>query len=524
MIADLDALERGTTLSYDICVVGGGAAGMALASEFSAGPLRVVLLEGGGQEHEPESQALYDAEIEGYPFGGAANGRFRVLGGATTRWGGQVLPLTPLDFTRRDWVPHSGWPVVFETLGDYYQRAARFLGTDELDFERDLVRLFDARVPAFDPDSLRFHFAKWCRVPDLRRVQLPRLRTTRHVDILLHANATQITLDDDRRRVVSLRARSLRGGDVRVEARRYVLCCGGLETARLLLANRTQMPNGIGNEHDLVGRYLQDHPGAVLGQVVPRSAEELQRIFNQFHHGGLKYSVRCSAAPELQRRTGILNASSNVMFVAGESSPFEALRRSYHKLRQRKIDAELMRLLRDCAASSSQLARPIYEYLVRHRSFTPGAEFRFVITTEQEPNPESRVTLTTERDALGMPKLKVQWRLTDRTAHTIAVFAECARRQFDAAGIGDIVFRDWVATPDAWRAHMVDHYHHIGTTRMHESPRHGVVDPDCRVQSVDNLYIAGSSVFPTSGHSNPTFTLVALAIRLADHLKRQMSR
>src|SRR5581483_7921509 len=153
------------------------------------------------------------------------------------------------------------------------------------------------------------------------------------------------------------------------------------------------------------------------------------------------------------------------------------------------------------------------------RTYTPDATFRVGLTTEQEPNPQSRVRLSTDLDALGIPKMVIEWRPTDATWHTASRFAACLQRQFERAGLGVIELDEWFHRPDAWKSRLVDHYHHIGTARMHESPAHGVVDPDCRVHGINNLYIGSSAVFPTSGHSNPTLTIIALCLRLADQFR-----
>lgn len=524
MIADIGDFENDSLVECDICVVGSGAAGLALAAELTKSPLSVVVLESGGEQDEPESQALYDAQISGLRYTGARDGRFRVFGGATTRWGGQALPLTELDFEQRAWVSHSGWPIRLATLAPYYSRACRFLRLDELDFERDPIQHFRARVPAFDGSVLQYHYAKWSPTADLRRVERSGITAARNLTLILHANATEIRLDEDHRRVVELEARSLRSRRLRVRARHYVLSCGGLETARLLLANTSQQRSGIGNEHDLVGRFLQDHPGAEIGHVVPRDEHALQRTFNLFHRRRVKYSVRCSATPALQRDAEILNVSGSVMFLAGEQSPYESLRLAYRKLRRRQMDAELARYLGRCVVHARHLARPVFDYWVRRRTFTPGARFPFVVTMEQEPNPQSRVTLSDDVDALGMPKLRVHWQLTDLTRRTITTFAKCVREQFESAGIGTIALFDWVVDGEGWSEQLADHYHHIGTTRMHESPRKGVVDANLRLHAVDNLHIASSAAFPTSGHSNPTLTLLALCMRLADRLKAEALR
>jgi choline dehydrogenase-like flavoprotein len=181
----------------------------------------------------------------------------------------------------------------------------------------------------------------------------------------------------------------------------------------------------------------------------------------------------------------------------------------------------MLRKLARVIVHPSQVSTPIWHYVMRGRSFAPGARFRVGLTCEQEPDPESRIVLSKQTDALGIRRANVRWKLTDLTGRTLRQFAELVREQFRAVGVGDIDLDPWLDHDSgSWRDHIADQYHHIGTARMSESPRQGVVDRNCCLHAVSNLYVAGSAVFPTSGHSNPTLTLLALAMRLADHLRQ----
>lgn len=521
MIVDLLLAGELKSIDCEICIVGCGAAGIATAMELKDSRQRVVILEGGGSEFESETQALYDVDVAGTPYTGAREGRFRVAGGSTTRWGGQALRLDAIDFEARNWVPESGWPLEYEELTPYYDRAARFLGVDDGSTDKALLAEFGITPPSFDPRAIKYHLSRWTTTPDLWRRYGKSIRAARNITLFLHANVTELTLDDDRARLSHVTARSLYGHRLTVQARAVVMCCGGLETPRLLLANRQQFTSGLGNTHDLVGRYLQDHAGAVVGSIAPRDAGRIQHLFNLFHRKGIKYSIRCSAARELQARERILNASCSVMFFVDEDSAFAALKAAYRIIRSRRFSPDLTRLAMKVVAAPTTLALPVVSYVFRRRTYTPNARLRLAVTVEQEPNPESRLVLGREVDRLGVPRLMVDWRLTDFTWMTITKFLDSLGREFASAGVGSLALDEWVGEKDAWRTKLVDHYHHMGTARMHVSPSKGVVDRDCRVHGLANLFIASSAVFPTSGHSNPTLTILALSIRLADHLRLQ---
>lgn len=519
MIADVEKTDGSLELNCDICVVGAGAAGLAIASEMMQSGLHVVVVESGGREHEPPTQSLYDVAISGLPHPGSTQGRFRVLGGSTTKWGGQVLPLMPQDFDPRDWVRSSGWPLSFEELRPYYERACRFLLVDGFNFDTDLFAYLRTQPPSFDREQLWYHFSKWSPKPNLREHYLPGIRAARNITLLLHGNLTRIELDEGRKRLDSIQVRSLKGHKATLRAQAFVLCVGGIETARVLLANNHQVPTGIGNGHDLVGRFFQDHPSAFVGWLNSSNPTTAQRLLNVFHKRGLKYSVRCTATPKWQRLHRTLNVSMGVTFVEEDSSLQDA-KDIYVALRQKQITSDMPRKLLRMLRHPASIVLPAYHYALRGRSFNPGARMRIGLTTEQEPNAESRILLSNTRDALGMHRADVRWKLTDLTVHTIRQFSQTLREEFRRAGLGEIALEPWVLVDSSeWTNHISDQYHHIGTTRMHDSPGQGVVDRNCQVHGVSNLFVGSSSVFPTSGHSNPTLTIIALCIRLADRLK-----
>ncbi|MGB6475024.1 MAG: GMC family oxidoreductase [Candidatus Sulfotelmatobacter sp.] len=523
MIADLNEATEPRSLSVDLCLVGSGAAGLAIASEMAKSSLTFAIAESGGLDFEPPTQALYDVDISGLPHPGSTQGRFRVCGGSTTMWGGQALPLMPLDFEPREWVPHSGWPISFDELRPFYQRACRFLLIDGMNFDTDLFSFLRTLPPAFDASQLSYHFSKWSPQPSVRERYLPALRQSQKCTLLLHANVTQIVLNPVSGQVTQVELQSLRGLSAIIRARAFVLGVGGIETARLLLANRKQRFNGIGNEHDLVGRFFQDHPSALVGSLKAASPARAQQLLNVFHKHGLKYSVRCTATPQWERQHQTLNISMGATFVQDDPT-LQHVKDIYTALRQRRLGPDFAGKLLHSVLHPAAAISPAYHFLVRGKSFAPGARMLIGLTSEQQPNPESRILLSDKLDALGVPRANVRWQLTDLTLHTMRKFAATLRQQFAQAGIGEIELEPWLLedSPE-WTSHINDQYHHIGTTRMNDSPRAGVVDRNCQVHGLPNLFIASSSVFPTSGHSNPTLTIIALCMRLADRLKQLLA-
>jgi len=524
MIIDLATLGDTPELSCDLCVVGSGAAGLAIASEMLHSSVKTIIVESGSLEQESATQALYDVDISGLPHPGSTQGRFRVCGGSTTQWGGQALPLMPIDFERRDWVPHSGWPLSWNDLAPYYARAAQFLLVDSLNYDTDLLAHLHTRAPSLDAQRIWYHFSKWSPKPNLRELYLGEIGDSDRCTLLLHANVTGIVLENELRRINKIAVRSLQGRTALVRARIFILCVGGIETARLLLSNNEQQPTGIGNEHDMVGRFFQDHPSAMVGWLKTPHPARAQKLLNVFHKGGLKYSVRCTATPKLQRERQILNISMGTTFVEA-NSVLQDVKDVYASVRRAHFNGVTARKMLRAASRPTGSILPIWHYLAYGRSFAPGARMRIGFTSEQEPNPESRVLLSDKTDALGIRRSNVRWQLTGQTLRTMREYAKVLQEEFDRAGIGEIELDEWIHDDSAqWENHVTDQFHHIGTARMNSSPRLGVVDENCRVHSTENLYVGSSAVFPTSGHSNPTLTIIALCLRLADRLKIVLSR
>lgn len=523
MIVDLNATNGNPVFGCDLCIVGTGAAGLAIATEMLASHFKIVLLESGGMELEPPTQALYDAEISGLRHTGTTEGRFRTCGGSTTRWGGQALPLMPSDFERRDWVSHSGWPIAFDELISYYSRACRFLLTDQMNFDSDLFLHLRTCPPTMNSQRVWYHFSKWSPKPNVREIYLPQIAGSDRCTLVLHANVTDIDLEQNLDRVKTIKVRSLAGMAASVQARAFVLCAGGIETARLLLANNRQQVNGIGNQHDLVGRFFQDHPNAMVGWLKSPNPAKVQRYFNVFHKRGLKYSVRLTATSQWQREHRTLNASMGVIFVQ-ENAVLQELKDSYLAMRNRQINRTVLRKSLHAASHPTAAVAPIWHYLVKGRSFAPGAKFQICLTCEQEPNPESRVLLADKTDALGVRQANVRWQLTDLTRYSMQEFAKVLCEEFRNSGFGEIALDPWVSDiSPTWVEHINDQFHHMGTARMHDLPHQGVVNRDCRVHGISNFFVGGSAVFPTSSHSNPTLTIIALCLRLSDLLKRELA-
>lgn len=529
----LDARRiEATELRTDVCVVGAGAAGITLARELSAAGREVLLLESGPLHADQDAQGLADLENTGYPVREAFMSRARYFGGSCNLWAGRSMRLAPEDIEERAWVPGSGWPIGWQELAPYYERAARLLELPALErfdpatWEPSLTA--DERL-LFD-EPLAPTVSLWARSPKrFGRDHRRELQRSARVRVLLCASAMGLETDSDGSRVAALAAGTLEGRRLRIAARQYVLACGGMENARLLLLSRDEHhPAGLGNAGDRVGRFFMDHPRAVFGSVVLERPGRFPLLRSRpLVDGKVQFGLRLS--PELQRREGLLN--HYVTFEKKVSGYAEAgyqsfvqtmkvvLRRGYAGRRRDLFKARFGHIpgMVYLLTPKELLPHAVWRHGTRLRERLrrpPEREERIVVYfCEQPPDPESRVTLSDQRDALGLPRTVLRWRLGDEVHASVHRLQEVLGAELARRGAGTLV-------PGEGEPRYTDASHHMGTTRMSLSERDGVVDTDGRVHGTSNLYVAGSSTFPSAGHQNPTLTLLALTLRLACHLER----
>ena len=550
MLFDARDIPAHTQLDCDVVIVGGGAAGITLARELSDTPLDVMLLEGGGWRHENATQALYKGDVVNPAQHGPLDKyRHRGIGGTSTLWGGRCAPFDDIDFERRPHVPHSGWPLGRSDLDACYERAHAYCHAGRYDY--DAATLPHGRLPMIpglvSDEVLQDRLWRFSLPTNFARLFMPDLKQSGNVRVGLHANCLSIGLGAEGKHARELRVASLRGNVFTVRARQVVLAAGGLETTRLLLASRDVCPAGIGNDHDLVGRFYTSHITGELGEAVftPKGGPiiwDYERSYDgvycrrtlaihprvQRREGLLNFRCSLSHPPiaDPSHRNGILSAAYLVKrFLINRIPPEYSKDMAGHMTPYRNVPAHLLNLLRGAPALLPFAAKWIGARVLAERKLPsvslPNREnvYSLHFDAEQSPNPDSRVMLTDDRDALGVPRLRVDWRHSPLDVDSVLRCFQIVKRDLTRCGVAS--FRlDEADFPARVVAQLGVGSHHIGTTRMADDPAHGVVDADCRVHGVDNLFIASSSVFPTASFANPTLTIVAVAVRVADQLRR----
>jgi choline dehydrogenase-like flavoprotein len=552
MFVDARSIAKGKVVQCDICIVGSGAAGITLANEFNTSGFDVVLLESGDVKPNRATQSLYEGDVLDTVHHGALDRfRQRQLGGTTGVWGGRCAPLDAVDFAARPHVPFSGWPIAKETMDTFYARAHAYcdLGSYDYDAKTATSPPYHPMLPGFDSSAVA--------IDQLWRYSLPTnfsykygpvLKSSPQVQVFLNANALKLQTNKEGGRIQAISVASLDKNTFTVQARAYVLAAGGLEVTRLLLVSRDRYKTGIGNHSDLLGRFYMSHMtgnatevrltpqggGVIWDYETTREGVYCKRMFSilrdeQARRSLLNFSAILTHPDPINpiHGNGILSAMYLAKNLFSKRIPPEYSRDlADPSQRYRKLGAHLKNLMLDTPSlmrfswiwlSKRILAtRKLPSVSLDNKSNTYTLHY----DAEQCPNFDSRVMLSDKKDPFGLNRLKVDWRYTALDLESVYQSIELLRQELTRSGTGRIVYDPESLKDSIRRKPTGVGSHHIGTTRMSKEPVAGVVDEHCSVHGIDNLFVASSSVFPTSGVANPTLTIVALAIRLADHLKK----
>jgi choline dehydrogenase-like flavoprotein len=472
---------------FDACIVGTGPAGITLARRLARRGLSIGLFEAGGFDLTADSQDLYKGVTSGQPYYALDAARLRYFGGTSNHWGGWTRPLDPYDFEPNPANPLSGWPITKADLDAHAADADEILN---LPADTPPPELLSAAGSALT--ARRFRFSRpTTRFSEKYREELARSDAIR---VYLNANLVDLRLDQARRSVVEAVFRSYAREDpFVVRARTFALCLGGMENPRLLLNIASQIEAGLGNENDLVGRYFLEHPHAPVGRVVMRKP--------------LTHMLVYSPTPAFMRAEQVCNFGLRIgdmdQWNAGDfTGPF--------------------RPEPPCTVGFDTL---LAAEMNKAPAACPAHVGDAFVACEQRLDSENRVKLTGEKDRFGLRTIELAWHLSDTDRRTLKTAAMEVAKRMAEEDVGRMSIVPWLRNDEVptldqlWGGN-----HHMGTTRMSDDPKRGVVDANLRVHSLENLYVGGSSVFATSGHANPTYTIVQLALRLGDHLAERLRR
>ena len=510
MHADGRLLENESLIEGDICIVGAGAAGISMALDWNHSPYKVILLEGGGFEYDPKIQDLYAGKTTGQRYYPLMSARLHYFGGTTGHWAGFCAPFDPIDFEKRSWIEHSGWPITLTDLDPYYKRAQKKLELGPYDYNLAFWQKKDpALIPLFRQDSVIWNkiwqFSPPTRFGDKYKDDIIK---SRNIHLYTYANVVNIITNEDGTAIRELIVKNFEGKQHRVKAKHFILACCAIQNARLLLASNSQAPKGLGNENDLVGRFFMEHLEIKSAELWLFKPDTLKLY--AFSFGITKARAELAIHAKRQEEYGILNGTVSLL-------PLDIAKRlkpAIEAWNQEDPRISADRFMGGFAKAAQETHAP--------RSGVQGYELFTRI--EQAPNPSSRLTLDLEKDGLGVPRASLHWELSSLEKKSLRKIYSLLGQEAGRTGVGRVKLMDYLTDEQdsSWPSFTGGGWHHMGTTRMSNDPKQGVVDADCKVRGISNLFVAGSSCFVTAGAPNPTLTLVALTLRLSDHVKGLM--
>ncbi len=544
------------TLEAEVVVVGAGPAGITLALELADGGHHVLLVESGEDSYSADAQRLGDATGNDTAHAPMSLATRRQLGGASNLWAGRCVPFDPIDLQPRELVGDVRWPVAYDELEGYFARACEWCRCGASAFDAGQIPTLAGRelIPGWPQQEIRSTaLERWSLPTNFGRLYRAQLRAAARITLLTNLTCTEIVCRADGRGVDHLSAQTLTGSEVQLRARRYVLACGGVESTRLLLASNRHHAGGIGNHAGHLGRWYMSHVGACIAQAhfnTPAAAT----IYGFERDGdGVYVRRRFTFSADYTLANGLPNVA---MWLENpeisDPSHGNAVLSSIYLIltsplgryvlaegtRRRKLDTNSpvswRRHVRNVVRRLPQALWFTLTFGYRrflqpgHKApgvFVPSASnvYRLYYHGEHLPHQDSRVTLSGERDALGMPRVRTSLRFADEEIESAMRVHEHFDRYLRRHGLGHLEYLSGDPRR-SFREQLFDGYHQAGTTRMSATSEEGVLDSRLAVHGFEDLFVVSSSAFVTSGQANSTFMVIVFALRLADHLHRTLRR
>jgi len=517
-------------LQYDVCIVGAGPAGIGLALSLASSNLNIILIESGGEIQDAETQNLASGKNLGLDYFPLAATRLRNLGGSSAHWSGWCAPLDPYDMEHKEWIKDSGWPIQYSELLKHYPQAQKLLGLGPYNYQFESFEDHFTGHPKLDQNKLTlgmFHFSD--PPVNVWNEHKKQLLEQQNLTIVSYANATQINLNPNGDVVQSITLNSVNGNTDTVESKVFILACGGIENPRLMLASNSVLSKGVGNGNDLVGRFFMEHIEAECGRLTEFDGAVMQRLKKSRNESSNTIGTIFSTTENYQKSSKIGNGA--LFFDAprfedqgtGWSALLDLRDRVSGQPTTYTIAESLKLILSDFDTAVGVATLRAMGKEVSTRISSKGT-LEFVSLSEQTPNPDSRVTLSDTLDKFGHPLANLDWQINELDRKTIRETALALSVELLRTRIGKLQISEWLRDEEfsGWPEDLHGGYHHMGTTRMSADHRTGIVDTNCKVHNVENLYVSGSSVFPTGGYANPTLTIMALTVRLGEYLQTKL--
>jgi choline dehydrogenase-like flavoprotein len=548
MKLDARNLNSGEVIVSDVCIVGAGPAGITAAREFIGAGLQVSVLESGGDAHDFEVQRLSEGALSGHLYEPQESTHMRQIGGTANHYilrmtdnefGYRYTPLDPIDFEQRDAIPHSGWPIKKTDLDPYYERVQRVCGIGHYEYSDAYWARDKFETIPLAEDKAYSSVFMFGPTKKFSKEFPAQIAESTNVNLYAYATVVELICGDDGTAVESALVRMFDGKEVYFKAKHFIIAANALQTPRLLLNSKRHHPQGIGNQHDNVGRYFMDHHLIPSGNFIMHDRKTMNKMgfYDMQGIDGCSVLGRINLSPTTMKKEGLRNFSAMLFPMPWNSHDLEAMNSFNHLKVQlrwhwdrwpKDFGFHLMNIFR----GRNRLFRALYENVRYGVPFYVGLgrggwsriannekkydRLELLALVEVTPNPNNRVTAIEEKDALGCPKTKVHYVCSEDDIASVKRAQQIMGEALTASGLG---YYEPPKVPADVMKTLTGTHHMMGTTRMSEDPRHGVVDRDCCVHGVQNLFIAGSATFVTGGYANPTLTNLALSIRIADKVK-----
>ncbi|MGO8918773.1 MAG: FAD-dependent oxidoreductase [Stellaceae bacterium] len=516
MLIDLREMSDDRPQFAETLIVGSGAVGLTMAIELARAGRSVIVLEAGGATVETKSQNFFKTALcSGHQLPGLHLGRYRAFGGTTNFWGGQLLEFDPIVFENRHWVTDVSWPITRQELDPFYARGYELLGMSHRLSDEMVWRRLNIEPPAVG-DELDSYFSLWAPQPNLASLFRSEIKSRDDLRVFVNAPVVGLELDQSRERVTSVVVRTIAGGVRRFSAERVILANGTIEIARLLKMALFDGRSAPWSGNRRLGRGFVDHIDCFGGYVTPLDKKRFHDLFDNTKLERIKYVPKLKLSEQAQRSRKLLGVTAFFLFNSRFQEHLGNLKLLARSLFRGHYQRQLVPNPREFISSLRVAFPMILRYLRDHRVYNLDEGIQLRLMGEQLPVSESALHLGVKSDHLGMPIVELDWRIDGREIETLAIASELVAHYLEKHQLASVrldpalVARDRSAIKQ-WR----DYYHHMGMARMANTPSDGVVDRNLKVFGTGNLYVAGAAVYPSTGFANPTFTAIALGLRLA---------
>lgn len=524
MIIDANTLSESTKHVYDYCILGGGVAGITLANELLASGKRVCIVEGGDETFTMDSQNLYSPAVQPTEYEDPTYDRLRFLGGSSNHWENSTSEFHPSDFKTKDWIAHSGWPISFDDVKPFYSRAALYCGTGSDGYNTAHWSKHFGKTDIFESSQkINANIVK-AAIPPVHffsKYGMP-LKESQNVTIFKNANLVDLNFNAQTLTVESIDFSNYSDVKHTVAADTFILCLGGIENARYMLIFNEKYKDALGNKSKNVGHYFMDHPVLRAAKLYPKKKDDFalftmrEHIDERFINGFIEMNESTLSQEEISNIRVPLFEKSNFIISEGIES-FHVLGSA---IEQEAIPDYFGQHMMNVLGDIDMVAEAVSRKTFSNKLFDYADDFGgydLAIMIEQTPKYDNKVFLSDKVDKLGLKKIKIDWTLHDDDINRMWKALDVMAKEIGRLNVGRLkVMKEYEER--LRREKLFFSHHHMGTTRMADSVQSGVVDRNLKVFNTSNLYIAGSSVFPTGSHVPPTLTITALTIKLAEHL------